>query len=434
MTLIYESQDAVGSAAGTMFVTTKNGTTWTTNPAPLMGAGSDYVADVYGKLGSNGSPDLLAYNGFVFLQAYAGQPTLFVYKVSTQGSKPFGAEPGSTGLTPVGVALYKHNVYFNGMDVNGAQQLYEIASKTGSIGSSTRLSDFGIQPINPPGAPGNPAYMVEYNGSLYMNAVDANNLNRLFAYNGTFQGPFAGEDENERPPQGENAGGFNPTGLAVGGGGKYLFMNGVDSHKDKCVYVWGPSSAAPKKGAAKDPIDILVLPSLVSINNQNKAVAYFSGVADSAGNRILYRTIANPDGTSSTEPVKHVEEGRVHNLDPYNLTLIDKNLFFTGNKDNSGNKRALFVLDTNENTYKEVGAALDYNCLYDNAYNPGWRDQNPTTLTATGGALYFGAVKAGDLVPQVYELTISGSSFHVKPVTSNYPSAVGLAPVSLTHV
>lgn len=123
MSLIYESlADFAGSTSGILYVTTYNTTThiWHTKQVSLTGAGAGanagadpvYVTQIYGQLGGSGSPELLAYEGFVFLQAHSGGTTikarfdLFIYDASSDNSVqldvvPFAQEPSNTpGLTP----------------------------------------------------------------------------------------------------------------------------------------------------------------------------------------------------------------------------------------------------------------------------------------------------------------------------------------------
>jgi hypothetical protein len=437
MTLIFASQDISGSTAGTVFTSTLNNVTntWSTAPVVLNGADADYVSQVYGGLGGMGSPELLPYNGFVFLQAaVGGLPNFFVYQLGSNppASQLIDPRPSNdVALAPVGFTVFDNDVYFNGTDDSGTHWLYKIAPKNGgSIKTGASLASLVTTAFNGSGAPLNPTFMVKYGTALFMNAVGSNNQSDLISFNGTFQPAIEGENQNA---QGSGQGsGFNPRGLAVGGSD--LFFNGVDTNNNKALYVYNGTGnaqeAAIKHTGSSQSYDPFGIKG--TVDPSGESVAFFSGVKDSAGNRTIFKTTVKAGGGFSTQPSENDSKGRahnVHNLDPYNLTLIGTDLYFTGNDDNTGNNRGLFVLNTVLNTYREIISSSDYNFLYDNIYNSGWGDLNPRTLTTTDGKLYFGALKAGSSTPQLYEYTTSGA----QPVTTDTPSPVGFGPASLTH-
>jgi hypothetical protein len=373
MTLIYASQNAVGAASGILFTSAlnTNTNTWKTAPVTLMGADSEYVTQVYGELGSIGSPELLYHSGIVFLQAAAnGLPGLFVSELGGNSSKQLDPRPSNTvGIAPVGFTIFNGKVYFNGTDSSGTHWLYEISSKGEAIEAGASLA-LTVTPFNAAAAPANPTFMRNYNGSLFMNALGANNQNDLFPFNGTFQPAVEGDNQNQ--------GGLNPTGMAAGG--NHLFFNGVDASNLNALYAYNGSGTAKEAciknhGSTKaiDPIDIK------GTTIAGDSVAFFSGVKDSAGNRTIFKTIASPGGGFSTKASENDVKGpghSVHNLDPYDLTLIGTDLYFTGNLDDTGNNRGLFLCKTGQNTYSQVAGSSHYNFNYDNIYNPTWGDLN----------------------------------------------------------
>jgi len=408
----------------------------------LNGASPNYVGQVNSELGSNLSPELLTYDGFVFLQGVdngfgpkvngVGQETqdgLFVYDIATKQSVELGKQSeGSNGLTPTDFTVYNDNVYFNG-DGN----LYEITAGK-DIATSSLLSQMTVKEI---ATAVDPSSMVQYEGSLFMNSGG-----NFVSYNSTTNTILT------------RAGGVNPTDMIVAGND--LFFNGVDPNGlGNELFVFNPAASltkvipdpAPSNANATDalgnrgldPLDIVGLP----VNSVGDSTAYYSGVKDAFGDRNIYTTTVGPHGgVSTTEAFPERTLGTnpaANNLDPYDLTLIGNDLFFTG--DDKAGGRGLFVLDTTNNSYREIVSSSQYNLDYDNTYNPTWGDLNPNTLTAVGSTLYFGAAVGNGSGPAqpngagaLYEITVSasGAISHPTQVATN-GGGPGLGPVSLTH-
>jgi hypothetical protein len=435
-TLIFEGA-LQGNGAGRLFVWNVQAGKY--ESVALGGnADSDYVTPgaelgiplnntLLGPQGENyiSGPDLLYYNSDVYMQAQGSDGSdLFVY--DTANGKSWEVK-GTSNMDPNDLTVFKGQVYFDAYAVPPN-------ALAGEIGELYRTSTDGTSAQQVSGAPTDPSSMVVYNGDLLMGGQDSSGNFDLWSYNG-------GSGASSFKEIG--SAGLNPTDMTVSG--QDLFMNGLDGARN-ALYVYssinsnfptpkavdaGPASSTDAEGNhGLDPLDILASP----LSTNSEAIVYFSGVTDNAGDRALFVTKVQGSSASTQEIKGTGGGGGVSNFDPYDLTVFDGLLFFTGNDNNTGG-RGLFVLNPSDNAFEEVLNSSKYNLS--DGYNSSWGNLNPNTLTVEGGNLYFGASGPGtNNLPQLWELSITGSgasthfSVSPNPIAS---SSVGLAPTSLTH-
>jgi ELWxxDGT repeat protein len=356
-----------------------------------------------------GGPILLAYNGVIYINGLdaAGYNSLFVYNLSTNAVSELNpTEAWSSGVIPQDFSPYNGEVYFNGVNSNGDQTLWM------SDGSATNVS--GAHQVD--GSPTAPDALTVYGNQLFFNGTDASNFTDLFAYNGTSFTAIAGSQ------------GLNPNDLAVGtvGTSQVLFMSGTDAHSNRGLFTYNNSTLTEvyvgNASGGVQPEDV--------VGGSNGV--FFSGIDGADGNRGLWVS----DGTTAgTKEVASSSFGATSagvspsGLDPYNLTVLNGELYFTGNDNYLGGSpstgRGLFVYDPATNSTQELIQSSQLNL----SGNPGppsvWGDLRPDTMTAYDGNLYFDAADANN-VPGLYEFN---TTTHVTTEI-----AAGIAPYYLTTI
>jgi len=435
--LVFEGVD--GSSNDELFVF--NPATGTNQEITLGNGG--YVPNE-GLLGNNfgtGGPVLLSFDGSVFLRGEDKNGTLglFVYTPGSNGNTATeiegvvgtGVNANSNGLDPTDFVAYNGQVYFNGENTNGTPYDPGLWVTSGTTAGTHEIA----------GTPADPSSMAVYDNLLYMNAAGGDGKSDLISYNGSGFSEIHG------------SAGLNPTDITVAAYGNHygyydplpilhesapteLFMNGADGSKQE-LYVYNGSgspteiNASDTGSAGLNPQDIVAMSSgwpvgYFSEPFQDNA-AYFSGV-DSSNKRGLWVS----QGTAATT----TEIAGTSGLDPYDLTALNGDLYFTG-KD--GNARGLFVYNPENNKVTELVGPHASNTanqaydLYDDYNNNGsanFGSLNPTTMTALGGTLYFGASHNGSS-NYLYDVTLGGTAAS-PTATVNLVSTKASNPASLT--
>ncbi|HUH68208.1 MAG TPA: hypothetical protein VLZ05_04595 [Mycobacterium sp.] len=120
---------------------------------------------------------------------------------------------------------------------------------------------------------------------------------------------------------------------------------------------------------------------------ENGTVAFFSGVHND-GNTGLWMTLGASDNTKQID----VENGQ-DNLYPYNLTIFNNKLYFTGYDNNGADGgRGLFVYDpmATPNKATQVFSSSAASVEPTNPINA-WGSLSPITMAAFNNDLYFNA-------------------------------------------
>ena len=415
-------------------------------PVSLTGAGSNYLQN-YGEQGVVGQgtqgetyisgPDLLDYNGDVYLKANAtnGYFGLFVYDTSNDTSSRIQINSGQSQNQASDLVSYGGQIYFDNYAVppralSGAVgALYEVVHEVSPSGTTLVANEVS-------GAPANPSSMVVFDGELFMDGQDSNNNYDLFSYNGSSFTKISA------------ATGLNPTDLTVAGND--LVFNGLDSSGKNALYAYyksangsyvlekvdsGSSSYRDAQGnRGRDPLDI----TYSGLGYKSQSVVYYSGVTDRHGDRGLF--FANVGHYTSDSQLTPSSGKAPANLDPYDLILDSRgDLFFTGNDGLGG--RGLFEVYAGSDSYHEILTSDTYNFGNTGApYNDNWGNLNPNTVTyiagsSDNGTLYFAANGPGNHnTTQLWEGSVSASgvlsNIHEAPGGS---STGGLNPFLLTH-
>jgi ELWxxDGT repeat protein len=445
--LIFEGLTSTGgNVAGELFMEDSSGQYV---PISLNGAAANYIPQVGDELGFIGGavgPEMITLDGSVFLQAYdqSSQYGLFVYTPASGGNPAQSVElgkqsaPNSFGIDPTDFVVYDNHVYFNGKDQSNDSTLYVIDGlNTGS--TPANASNATLRPI----AQLDPSSMVAYDGDLYMN----DGADNLIAYNDASSTPFT-----------SIAQGLNPSDMTVGTVGTIigaawlttlptdLFMNAPDGQGNG-LWVYnssnpnslaeiaaGPNRITDAQGNhGIDPVDIVAMDSSYSLTvnkfesyHVDVDAVYFSGV-DSSGQRGLWIS----QGTSaSTTEIKGTS-----GLDPYDLTALNGDLYFTGN---DGTRRGLFVYIPETGKVTEVAGPHSTNAATNgldltDGYQSSWGNLNQNTITVSNGDLYFGAAHypIGQNV-NLYEASPGGTATNPTITVSKVQS--NLMPQSLTTV
>jgi hypothetical protein len=437
--LIFEGYDSSDQA--TLFAEGSNGVIAPVqfNDAYSGGLLTTSEGPLGGQEGNILGPNMLSFDGVVYIAgqtAGAGDDNgalgLFVYDPAnaTQGHSVLsivGSGANSVPLNPADFVAYNNEVYFDGDDslwvTNGA------ASGTHSIAQS----------------PGTPQAMAVYDGKLFMNGVGANGEDDLIAYNA------AAANNATHDPFVEIAAGVDATDIvaaAVGTVGVYpgleslapgsptdLFVGGARN-----LYVYNGTSldevAATGSGSAGlDPLDIVGMSSDYFVRNpfsfrgqytyseERDDAAYFSGVDNSQTHaRGLWVT----QGTSATEVAG------TSGLDPYDLTALNGDLYFTGN---DGSGRGLWEYTPNAvgGQVTEILSSKQYDLTasYNNQGDADFGNLNPITMGVSNGHLYFAASSAASSHGvELYELTGTATHPTATAVSVSGALAAGLQPGS----
>jgi hypothetical protein len=443
--LIFEAEDSAGQS--TLFAPNAHGAI---APVSLSGAYSGGLlppteAPLGGQNENIEGPDLLSSGGEVYVAGQSqgagddnGALGLFVYNPTTRTSQDVlnfaGSGMNSVPLNPNDFVAYNGAVYFDG----------DVFSPTLWVATKTASGTYEANAVD--GAPGSPSSMATYDSQLFMDAIGADFKSDLFAYTAPASNTASGGAFQEIDA------GLNPTDITAAKVGTHgipdatfhdvsgqdLFMGGgAANHQSLYVYT---ESSSPEKVAATgsaasglNPEDIVAMSSeyyvhgleiegqYLEVLKRNDA-AYFSG-AGSHGQRGLWES----QGTTATEVAGTL------GLDPYDLTALNGQLYFTG-KDSAGG-RGLFaftpdgaggqVTEILGNSHPVHNVGYDLTAGYNNNGGAQFGDLNPNTMTAHDGHLYFAASAAGGQ-NELYELT--GTSAHP---SVTLVSALGVNPSSL---
>jgi hypothetical protein len=413
-------------------------------PVTLTGAGSNYLQN-YGEQGVSGDlsgtqsenyisgPDLLVYNGDVYLEAQAtdGNTGLFVYDTFNGTSSQIQINSGQSQNRPVDLVEYGGQIYFD----NYAVPPGSLAGAVGALYEVVHENTGTLVANEVRNAPSNPSSMVVFNNDLFMDGTDKNGNNDLWSYNANNFTMINGTT------------GLNPTDLTVAG--PDLVFNGLDSSGNNALYEYykssngsyvldkvdaGSSSYSDAQGNhGRDPLDITYAG---VTNNINQSVVYYSGVTDKSGDRGLF--FANVGPYTTAEQIGDLNGSAPKNLDPYDLTLDARgDLFFTGNDGLGG--RGLYEAAPGGFGYHEVLASNQYNFGATGApYNDNWGNLNPNTLAYVlagndTGTLYFAATGPGtNNQTQLWEASVSASGQLGAPHQAG-ASTGGLNPFSFAQ-